>query len=82
MIKYFNKRAIGQEVERRMGITIPYITLHLYENNGYLKRSGEMQDGKRLVPVYTEANLTSFIKTLTRLAKKGKVRLTHTVKEE
>lgn len=82
MINYYNKRAIGQEVEKRMGVTIPYITLHLYENNGYLKRSGEMQDGKRVVPVYTEANLNSFIKTLTRLAKKGKVRLTYKVKED
>lgn len=82
MLKYYNKRALGEEVLNRTGIYIPYITLHLYENKNILRRSGNIQDGKRVVPVYTEYNLVSFINRLTRLEKKGKVRLTRRIKED
>ena len=69
------------EIEKRVGISIPYITLITYENKGYLKCEGRMPDGTRTIPVYTEQNLLDFIEKLMVLKSEGKVRLTRTDQE-
>jgi len=78
MTKFYNKKSLVKEIEKRIGVTIPYITLIHYENKGYLHSAGRMPDGKRTVPVYSEKSLLDFIEKLMVLKNEGKVRLTRT----
>jgi DNA-binding transcriptional MerR regulator len=78
MSQFYNKKSLVQEIEKRVGFKIPYITLIHYERKGYLKCEGRMPDGNRTIPVYTEQNLLDFIERLMVLKSKGKVRLTRT----
>jgi len=82
MSQFYNKKSLLAEIEKRMGIKLPYITLITYENKGYLKCEGRMPDGTRTIPVYTEENLLDFMEKLMVLKSKGKVRLTRAKKDE
>lgn len=74
-IKLMNKTELWQEFLRTTPYDLSYQTLRTYEKEGYLKPMTYMKDGTRMVPVFDELALRSFILALEEAKVLGKVRL-------
>lgn len=75
--KLYNKVEILQLVASEFKWKIDRGTLYRWEKKGYLKSGAELKDGKRIVPLYTETNVTEFLELLNRLIVEKKVRYGH-----
>lgn len=73
--QYFNRKSLLEEIKKRTGYDIGYVTMWEKEKSGIFSPSGYMKDGTRDVPVYEEDKLQEIINTLEQMKKEGRVRI-------
>lgn len=73
--KYYNRKSLQSEIEKRTGYVFSYIVLCNYEKKGFIRSSGSMPNGNRQVPVYTDSDIEAFIARIPELDQLDKIRV-------
>lgn len=75
MNEYYTQTQVRDILEFEHGLNITRVTMINYCNNGYIKQSGTIKHGQRVLPVYTRKEIDEFVASIPQLRKEGKIRI-------
>lgn len=73
--KFFNRTEAVNEIKTRSGFVVSYISLWSWEKKGYIRPTGTMGDGTRIVPVFTSEDIDAIIKKIREGKKDGTIKV-------